>query len=178
MCRESVLDPMAWSSEGRTLYGRSKKLAEIKLDNAYKFGAGRYIQEPGALKRTAAEAARLGTKARIIAGEHAWAATKGNVEASLNEAGFPFVLSIYSGQNTYTRAKEHALRALTSGCDVIIGIGGGRIMDQAKATAHFAGSLPTLLIPTSIATCAAFAPVASCIQRMAHPLAAFATIMR
>ena len=51
-------------------------------------------------------------------------------------------------------------------------------LDQAKATAHFAGSLPTLLIPTSIATCAAFAPLASCIQRMAHPLAAFATIIR
>lgn len=137
----------------------ARSLADIKLDNAYKFGAGRYIQEPGALKRTAAEAARLGTKALIIAGEHAWAATEGNVEASLNEARFPFVLSIYSGQNTYTRAKEHALQALTSGCDVIIGIGGGRIMDQAKATAHFAGSLPTLLIPTSIATCAAFAPL-------------------
>ena len=137
----------------------ARSLADIKLDNAYKFGAGRYIQEPGALNNTAEEAARLGTKALIIAGERAWAATEGRVEASLNEAGFPFVLSIYGGQNTFARAKEHALQALTCGCNVIIGVGGGRIMDQSKAAAHFAGALPVLEIPTSIATCAAFAPL-------------------
>ena len=46
----------------------ARTLADIKLDNAYKFGAGRYIQEPGALNTAATEAARLGTKALIIAG--------------------------------------------------------------------------------------------------------------
>lgn len=40
-----------------------------------------------------------------------------------------------------------------------MGVGGGRIMDQAKATAHFAGDLPIVEVPTSIATCAAFAPL-------------------
>lgn len=137
----------------------ARSLAEIKLDNAYKFGAGRYIQESGALASTAAEAKRLGSKALIVAGPRAWAATEGKVEKSLNEAGFPFDLSVYGGQNTYEQAKEHALQALVSGCDLIIGVGGGRIMDQAKATAHFAGGLPVLQIPTSIATCAAFAPL-------------------
>ena len=70
-----------------------------------------------------------------------------------------FELSLYPDQNTYERAKEHALQALTTGCQVIVGIGGGRIMDQAKATAHFAGDLPIVEVPTSIATCAAFAPL-------------------
>ena len=28
----------------------ARSLADIKLDNAYKFGAGRYIQEAGALR--------------------------------------------------------------------------------------------------------------------------------
>ncbi len=137
----------------------ARSFADIKLDNAYKFGAGRYVQEAGALANTGFEAAKLGKKALIIAGERAWAATEGKVEKSLNEAGFPFILSIYGGQNTYERAKEHALQALASGCDLIIGVGGGRIMDQSKAAAHFAGDLPVLLIPTSIATCAAFAPL-------------------
>lgn len=70
----------------------------------------------------------------------------------------PFVLSLYGGQNTYERAKEHAAQMAQQGCDFVIGVGGGRIMDQAKAVAHFAGDLPVLQIPTSIATCAAFAP--------------------
>lgn len=137
----------------------ARSLAEIKLDNAYKFGAGRYIQESGALKNTASELARVGHKALIIAGPRAFSATEGVVENSLIDACYPYELSIYNGQNTYKKAKDHALFALKTGCDVIVGIGGGRIMDQAKAAAHFAGDLPVVEIPTSIATCASYAPL-------------------
>lgn len=137
----------------------ARSLADIKLDNAYKFGAGRYIQEAGALKYVGEEAKRLGGKALVIAGPRAWAATEGKVEKSLKEAGVPFVLSVYDGQNTYEKAKAHAAQMAEAGCDFVIGVGGGRIMDQAKATAHFADSKPVLQVPTSIATCAAFAPL-------------------
>ena len=150
----------------------ARSLADIKLDNAYKFGAGRYLQEAGALNLVGNEVARFGKKALVIAGPRAWAATEGKVEKSLRDADVAFELSIYPDQNTYERAKEHALQALTSGCEVIVGVGGGRIMDQAKATAHFAGDLPVVEVPTSIATCAAFAPLsvkigrASCRERV------------
>ena len=137
----------------------ARSLADIKLDNAYKFGAGRYLQEAGALNLLGGEVARLGKKALVIAGPRAWAATEGKAEKSLKDAGVEFELSLYPDQNTYERAKEHALQALTTGCQVIVGVGGGRIMDQAKATAHFAGDLPIVEVPTSIATCAAFAPL-------------------
>ena len=86
----------------------ARSLADIKLDNAYKFGAGCYIQEAGALRYVGEEAKRLGSKALVIAGPRAWEATEGKVEQSLKEAGMPFVLSVYGGQNTYERAKEHA----------------------------------------------------------------------
>lgn len=86
----------------------AKSLADIKLDNAYKFGAGRYIQEAGALRYVGGEAKRLGSKALVIAGPRAWEATEGKVEQSLKQSGMPFVLSVYGGQNTYERAKEHA----------------------------------------------------------------------
>ena len=52
-----------------------------------------------------------------------------------------------------------ALGTFVGAFGTLVGIGGGRIMDQAKATAHFAGALPVVEIPTSIATCAAFAPL-------------------
>ena len=38
----------------------ARSLADIKLDNAYKFGAGRYLQEAGALNLLGGEVARLG----------------------------------------------------------------------------------------------------------------------
>lgn len=137
----------------------ARSLADIKLDTAYKFGAGRYIQEAGALSLLGGEVARLGKKALVIAGPRAWDATQGKAAQSLTDAGVAYELSIYAGQNTYERAKEHALQALTTGCGVIVGVGGGRIMDQAKAAAHFAGDLPVVQVPTSIATCAAYAPL-------------------
>lgn len=137
----------------------ARSLKDIKLDNAYKFGAGRYIQEQGALEQAGPEALRLAKKALVIAGPRGLAACEGRVEKSLDEAGVEYLLQVYDGQNTYEKAKEHAAMALENGCGLIIGIGGGRIMDQAKATAHFAGDLPVLEIPTSIATCAAYAPL-------------------
>jgi len=137
----------------------ARSLKDIKLDNAYKFGAGRYIQEQGALDQAGTEASRLAKKALVIAGPRALAACEGRVEKSLKDAGVEYLLSVYDGQNTYEKAKEHAAMAQENGCGLIIGIGGGRIMDQTKATAHFAGDLPVLEIPTSIATCAAYAPL-------------------
>ncbi len=137
----------------------ARSLAEIKLDDAYKFGAGRYIQQPGALALTGAEVARFTRKALIIAGPFGWREAGAAVEQSMKNAHIEYTVSVYDGQNTYERAKEHALQALTGGCGAIVGVGGGRIMDQAKATAHFAGGLPVIEIPTSIATCAAFAPL-------------------
>ena len=40
----------------------ARSLADIKLDNAYKFGAGRYLQEAGALNLLGGEVARLGKR--------------------------------------------------------------------------------------------------------------------
>lgn len=145
----------------------ARTLEEIKLDNAYKFGAGRYIQQTGALETIAEETARLGKKPFIIAGPRAWAATEGRIEKAFKEAGMAYELAVYPGQNTYEKAKEHAAAAIELGCDVIIGVGGGRIMDQSKAAAYFGGvqlslprgHMPVVQVPTSIATCAAFAPL-------------------
>ena len=111
----------------------ARSLADIKLDNAYKFGAGRYLQEAGALNLLGGEVARLGKKALVIAGPRAWAATEGKAEKSLKDAGVEFELSLYPDQNTYERAKEHALQALTTGCQVIVGVGGVIRPDDYKA---------------------------------------------
>ena len=73
----------------------ARSLADIKLDNAYKFGAGRYLQEAGALNLLGGEVARLGKKALVIAGPRAWAATEGKAEKSLKDAGVQNIESIF-----------------------------------------------------------------------------------
>ena len=44
----------------------ARTLEEIKLDNAYKFGAGRYIQQRQALETVAEEVGRLGKSRSLL----------------------------------------------------------------------------------------------------------------
>ena len=135
-----------------------RNLEEVKLDDAYKFGCGRYLQGRQVLEKAAPEVRRVGKKPFLVAGKRAWASTTNRIEQSLSDADIDYSLMIYSGQTTYSKAKAIAKQARDENCDVIVGVGGGKIMDLAKAAAHFA-KMPVLMVPTSIATCAAFAPL-------------------
>lgn len=130
-------------------------MEKIVLDSAIKFGAGRYRQEAGLLSECGKEISRFSKKAFLVAGPRAFDAVKEKLLPALEEANVDYVVNIYSGVCSFEAAKEYADKALAEGCDEIVGIGGGKIMDFSKAVAETAG-LGTVNIPTSIATCAAF----------------------
>ncbi len=130
----------------------------VVLDEAYKFGSGRYMQGEGILEKAGKEILRVGKKAYLIGGPHALAAAKQRLEKGLAEAGLSYTFEEYPGLNTYEKAKAVAETIKAEGFDVIVGVGGGKIMDLSKAIAYFAGC-PVVNIPTSIATCAAFTPL-------------------
>ena len=130
-------------------------MEKIILDSAIKFGAGRYRQEKGLLEECGKEIARFSKKAFLVAGQRAFDAVKEKLLPSLDAAGVDYVVDIYTGVCSFEAAKEYADRCLSAGCDEVVGIGGGKIMDFSKAVAETAG-LGTVNIPTSIATCAAF----------------------
>ena len=129
------------------------------------FGAGR-VTEVGA--RTAA----YGKKALIVTGRSS-AKKSGlydKVNDSLIQAGLTTCLFDKVSQNPLTTtAEEGAAFAKKNGCDVIVAIGGGSIMDCAKGSAFLAvndgdindyifgrknsdNALPLILIPTTCGT--------------------------
>ena len=126
----------------------------------YKFGAGRYFQESGVLSVTGTEAARLGRRAYIFGSAHALAAAGRGVEKSLAKAGVSFETEVYAGFPTLEKIESLAQK-IKNGFDVIIGAGGGRIIDASKAAAGRAG-VPVITVPTTAATCAAFTPISLC----------------
>lgn len=85
----------------------------------------------------------------------AFAAVKGRLLPSLDLAEVEYVVSVYEDACSYEGADILSKDCIAADCDEVVGIGGGKIMDFAKAVAEMAG-LGVINIPTSIATCAAF----------------------
>ena len=56
------------------------------MEEAYKFGCGRYIQEAGALLRVGEEAKRFGKKALILAGPTAWKVSEEKIVRGMKDA--------------------------------------------------------------------------------------------
>ncbi len=130
-------------------------------DVSFRIGCGRYLQGKGILKETAAEILRCGKNPLILSGETAWRVAGAPILASLREAGLAHVLAIYKGSCNIEAAERFAVQAKENQNDVIVGVGGGVLMNFAKLVARIA-SLPVVNIPTSTATCAAYTPLSVC----------------
>lgn len=126
-------------------------------DNSYKFGAGRYIMERGLLEKAGHEIARYGKKPFIVGGPTAIGIVKPRLDIGLAAAGIEGVYSVHPGHVFHEAAKQKAAEAKAAGCDVCVGVGGGRAMDFGQLVAYYMDA-PIVNIPTSASTCAAYSP--------------------
>lgn len=127
-------------------------------EKSFRIGSGRYLQESGALNGLGAEIVRLGKSPLIVGGRTALSLTRETIQKSVGELCPVFCIKEHLGTCNDEDAKNLAELAHLEGYDVIVGVGGGVIMDFAKMVAHFAG-LPLINVPTSSATCAAYTPL-------------------
>ncbi len=119
---------------------------------------GRYIQAAGAVGLIGREAAGFGKKAVVLLDRGIFEMLEKDVAASLT-GHVDFELVRHGGECSQEEIAALAERA--RGGDVLVGIGGGKALDTAKAAAHRSG-LPVIVVPTiaaSDAPCSALAVV-------------------
>jgi glycerol dehydrogenase len=111
---------------------------------------GRYVQAEGALSELGPELARLGNRALIVAGGTAERAIIPRHLARWQKQ-FELTLESFGGECCQEEIDRLANTAGGRGCDCIIGMGGGKVMDAAKAVGH-AVAARVAVVPTIAST--------------------------
>ncbi len=127
-------------------------------EESFRIGCGRYLQGAGYISRVGEEVKRLGMSAIVVGGQTALGITQNKIEESLRENNCKYLFIKHTGTCNEQRALEIAKIAVSDGYEVIVGVGGGVIMDFSKLCAYYANT-PVVNIPTSSATCAAYTPL-------------------
>lgn len=115
-----------------------------------------YISEPDVLYKAGEYIKNYGKKALIVASEKSLDVTKDLLLPSLKDAGIEYEIHLFTGYPTMEAAESIAASYLDS--DVVIGLGGGRVIDTAKVVGT-KKDVPVVTIPTIAATCASWAAV-------------------
>ena len=112
---------------------------------------GKYIQENGALSKINNYAGVFGTNFLILATESGMKRTKALVEKSFEGAGKQLVFEVFNKECCKSEIQRLMAAAKEKGCDCIIGIVGGKLLDTAKAVAHYL-NVPVVVAPTIAST--------------------------
>ena len=130
---------------------------KVKLDpqRAYLQAApAQYVNEKGILKKAGAYVSEWGERVLISGGVRALKAAEKDLTESLDQHGIYWQKNIFKGEVSQSNIDLIKEEAEKMKADLIIGVGGGKAIDTAKAAAEDL-RLPVSAVPTIAATCAA-----------------------
>lgn len=111
---------------------------------------GCYIQGNGELKKLAEYCAMAGAKkAYLLVDKFIYDTYKSEIESSFKTDCFKYTMEIFGGECSEHEIHKHQ-NALGQS-DIVIGIGGGKTLDTAKAVSFYS-NIPVIIVPTAAST--------------------------
>lgn len=117
-----------------------------------------YVSQPDVTERAGKYIKKYGNKALIIGSKTPLKAVGEGFYKSLEENNIEYTIKEFTGFPTLAAIDAYSRQAEEEKANLIIGIGGGKVIDTAKA-AGSKSKLPVIAVPTIAATCAAWAAV-------------------
>lgn len=109
----------------------------------------RYIQGNGELNNLCSHASAFGKNLFILTSASGRKRVEPSIEAGKTDARLTY--EVFNGECSKTEINRIMEACKAAGGQVIVGIGGGKIHDTAKAAAHYLG-LPVIIVPTIAST--------------------------
>jgi glycerol dehydrogenase len=143
------------SSFGKQSEGQMKDLFTIANPHYLMQTAPvQYLNSEGSSSEFGKHIAAWGDTALICGGNKALAAVEGHLVQSLEQARVRWERVFFPGECSAEIIAALAENIEKMGANILVGVGGGKCLDAAKAAAWVAG-VPVVCVPTIAATCAA-----------------------
>ncbi|MGI6191984.1 MAG: glycerol dehydrogenase [Christensenellales bacterium] len=120
---------------------------------------GKYIQGEGVLADLGSIIKNLGAKKpMLIWGKRTRNAAGETVFAALKEYGLDYYEHHFGGECSFAESAKIEALVKENGCDIVVGLGGGKALDCSKAVANHTGLL-NIIVPTAASS---DAPTSAC----------------
>ncbi|MFH1241900.1 MAG: glycerol dehydrogenase [Pseudomonadota bacterium] len=107
----------------------------------------RYIQGPGVTNETGTYISHLGSRFFFVGGPTAASIVSDRISENFRDLSLEYHFEVFSGECTRSSAAELSQKARDFSAEVLVGVGGGRVIDTAKAVSHDLDSR-LVIIPT------------------------------
>lgn len=111
----------------------------------------RYVQGAGVLETGLKYIKALGSHALLLSDDTVYQIVGQKLQANLEQAGINVTYVAFNGEASLNEIKRVSEISQAAGCDVIIGLGGGKTIDSAKAVSDQL-ELPVAILPTIAST--------------------------
>lgn len=112
---------------------------------------GKYVQGSGELRRFGTHAESLGNRFLVLASPGGMKRCRSQVEEGFASSGKELVFEPFNGECSRPEIDRLVALSREKECDAVIGIGGGKLLDTAKAAAHYL-KCPVALSPSIAST--------------------------